>query len=79
MAGVRDYNGQPLAAGDPVTGWYDGIPYTGTVTAIAHAYQGCRYRKITVHRDDTGADHETFSDSVIVTQPPDRRQAAGQG
>jgi hypothetical protein len=65
MAGVSDYNGQPLAVGDPVTGWYDSVQYTGTVTAIAPQYQGCGYRHITVLRSDTGTGHETFSDSVI--------------
>ena len=62
---VTDYNGSILREGDPVTGWYDDVPYTGVVREIKPPYHGCGYRHIIVIRDDTGAAHPTFSDAVV--------------
>jgi hypothetical protein len=63
---VTDHHKQPLVVGDHVKGWFDDVPYTGTVMNIEREYPGSGYRHITVLRDDTHAPHQTFSDSVIV-------------
>src|SRR5689334_14064825 len=62
---IADYDGRPLAVGDVITGWYDDVPYTGTVTAIGPPRPDCAYRDITVRRDD-GTDHPTFSHAVVA-------------
>lgn len=64
---ITDYRGSTLAEGYRVTGWRDGIPYTGTVGRILAQHPGCGgHRHIIVTRDD-GSEIETFSDAVVVT------------
>jgi hypothetical protein len=77
MPTVTDYHDQPLAVGDRVSGQYgeadgagDTVDYTGRVTRIDPPHPGSHYRHITVLRDDTHAEHETFSDAVVVLTGP---------
>lgn len=64
---VRDYNRRPLVVGAPVTGWYDGVQYTGTLSQIDPPDPRCgNHRHVTVIRDDTRAAHRTTSDALIA-------------
>lgn len=62
MGEAQDYHGNPLAAGDRVRGWVDGVQYTATMQRI----EGCRpgeAQPVIVVKDD-GTLHETWADAL---------------
>jgi hypothetical protein len=66
VAEVRDRNGNPVAAGSRIAGWYDAVPYTGTVRRILPRNPGCQgHRHLLVARDG-GTDLETTTDAIDV-------------
>lgn len=63
---VKDSKGRTLRVGDHVQGYYNSVPYTGTVTVIGSPYPNRAYREIKVERNDDGKTQDSFSDAVTV-------------
>lgn len=63
---VKDAKGRTLRVGDHVQGYFNSVPYTGTVTVIGSPYPNRAYREIKVERNDDGKTQDSFSDAVTV-------------
>lgn len=63
---VKDSKGRTLRVGDHVRGYYNSVPYTGTVTVIGSPYPNRAYREIKVERNDDGKTQDSFSDAVEI-------------
>mgnify|MGYP001602933038 CR=1 FL=1 len=81
---TADCDGNPLGAGDRVAAWRIGVQYTAVVKKIGDYGDGHNenFRRLTLVREDDGAEVEGFSNLVMVIQPagaPRSRSAGWNG